>query len=732
MTIYYFDLVNGNDANDGLSFANRKKFPVNMNDMAAGTEYRIMKTPDPVNLGISVTWPSQVMTTSAYAITGASLTSLIKNIWISSDNAMAGVTNMTVTRDIAAPRIAGGAATKIVCAAAFTTGKMAYYYFGGTSRNYSGFNGLTFWIKSSVAIAANTLRFDLCSDNSGDTPVYSFTLDKAIAIANTWLPITIPYGSALGSTAINTFTVRALLDPGTSTIYISGLNACYTDKLNYTNLIGANTTDYPFWYVIGELNSSGTITFSPYAGSVYFGNYYSYTGDLYVKETVDVLKSSLNAAATDIAFIKPLSNIASDSTEDNPVIISGGWNETDMSTQTGDTAINFSYQSGAQGCQIWYAGWDNPSSGLTKPAHVKINSFTTVNGANLFAASYCSTFKVSNCNFIDNNFIAKTPSGVESKVLATFSFDNCTFVCGSRYSTLTTFTNSQIQPSPIIISNSKSSRLHASFAFTDSGSGFNFNNVISYIPYGSNAYSGFFKFDNLTYSSNNIFNNVLNYGGNVGLDLGSSGNHYITNSDLRNTGTNKGFKTYNSKANIYVENSYINSSQDIDISSHSCSIVIKNCNNTVSTQIFKLFGSLTKATDYIYGTNTFSWSVVLNTGNGFTQLTALENMPINMLPVASHKLGAIPVVAGKLVTTTLRVKLGNVSRGKIGLAAGNAEAFNTYPSNVWCDNSTTAWQVITHTCTPTRDGIFEPHVCFSYLTNSTTMNFCDFTCTQAD
>lgn len=64
MTVYYIDLNGGNDANDGLSFANRKKTfdgLISQNDIGsdnndiAGNEYRIMGMPA-VDTGVNATW----------------------------------------------------------------------------------------------------------------------------------------------------------------------------------------------------------------------------------------------------------------------------------------------------------------------------------------------------------------------------------------------------------------------------------------------------------------------------------------------------------------------------------------------------------------------------------------------------------------------------------------------------------------------------------------------------
>lgn len=55
MTIWYLDPENGNDANDGTSFANRKKMLYNPSGFADGDEIRIIKSPDPTSIG-NATW----------------------------------------------------------------------------------------------------------------------------------------------------------------------------------------------------------------------------------------------------------------------------------------------------------------------------------------------------------------------------------------------------------------------------------------------------------------------------------------------------------------------------------------------------------------------------------------------------------------------------------------------------------------------------------------------------
>ena len=73
MATYYLDYENGNDANDGLSFANRWKTMTTgatAARIAPGDTIRIMGSPDPTSLGIGATWTGEKSRTSS-TITGA-------------------------------------------------------------------------------------------------------------------------------------------------------------------------------------------------------------------------------------------------------------------------------------------------------------------------------------------------------------------------------------------------------------------------------------------------------------------------------------------------------------------------------------------------------------------------------------------------------------------------------------------------------------------------------------
>jgi len=123
MTIFYLDPVDGNDGNDGLSFANRWK-TFNSGATAArtapGDTIRIIASPDPTSLGITATWTNN----SQSVILASALT---QNIYM--DEAWTASANVTASLNTA-NRKEGANCVQLAIASAFTTGKAAYYATG--------------------------------------------------------------------------------------------------------------------------------------------------------------------------------------------------------------------------------------------------------------------------------------------------------------------------------------------------------------------------------------------------------------------------------------------------------------------------------------------------------------------------------------------------------------------------------------------------------------------------
>ena len=226
MSFWYLDFNNGRGLQDGTTYADAASALSQFTTgPASGDIIKCAETPM-YNTGLTATFAKQGITVSLSG--GAS--ALFQDIY--TDGAWTGAANVTATAD-AVNKKQGTNAASMVIAGAFTTGQIAYFATG--TRNLSSFNRISFWIKSSLATAANTFRLDLCSDIVGAVPVNSYTL-PALA-ANGWTLLTTPDLGALGS-SIKSINLQALLDPGATTVIIDNVLACTANGLNMSSVIG--------------------------------------------------------------------------------------------------------------------------------------------------------------------------------------------------------------------------------------------------------------------------------------------------------------------------------------------------------------------------------------------------------------------------------------------------------------------------------------------------------------
>lgn len=406
MTIYYVDLENGNDGNDGLSFANRKK---TIPTVAAGDSVRIMASPDATSIGTATWTKKSYNTTTSGIITGATNATPIvitkashgfsdgdtvyiagavgntgvNGIWeitnVSDNNftlinsvgngtwtsggtlyLLTGrrvmLTDSTTTMPItghqattgrtawtpsanASATLSTAISTKtnyytdsINLTASFATGKIAYKTL--STMNLSGYQQLSFLVQMAAGtVNAGDLQIKLCSDTLGATAVNTFNF-PAIAATNIWQRVTIDLGSAMGSN-INSIALYNTVDRGAINLYLDNIIACKAPSdpasLTHASLISMGEEYYGIQSIVGSrvLLSAGTTSGITSLHPQWYGTTGSYT--TYKKESVNL--GSFLASAT-VWF-----NTTTDGTSGSPITYSGGWNRTDMSTQTGKTWI---------------------------------------------------------------------------------------------------------------------------------------------------------------------------------------------------------------------------------------------------------------------------------------------------------------------------------------------------------------------------------------------------------
>lgn len=325
MATFYLDYEGGSDGADGTTFANRWKTFTNgatAARIAPNDTIRVMGSPAPTSLGINATWTNK----SATVTLASALNALITNC----DSAWTASANVTSTADTTIYRTSTGSA-KHVIAAGFTTG-LASYFATGTI-DLSAYQGITLWVYVTVkTLAAGELSIRLCSDAAGVTTVNTLAL-PAISQLSQWVPVYIDNGAALGA-SIASVALYGDTDNGAITVNLDNISttkAAGDDCLTLQSLIGKNTTEEPYWALRGISGTTLTLDITPsMVVSTTNRGYYGTTETVttYKRETI---KTGLAAASTNIQ------SIMDSGTAGNLITFSGGWNRTDMSTQTLET-----------------------------------------------------------------------------------------------------------------------------------------------------------------------------------------------------------------------------------------------------------------------------------------------------------------------------------------------------------------------------------------------------------
>lgn len=289
-----------------------------------GDTIRMMKSADPTTPG-SATW-----TDNSGAVTWAAQKNLViddgDTNWTAAANVTCVVNTTTVRKTTSAQAFTP--------ATAFTTGKLGYRTLPSTL-DLSGYEQVSFWIRHGApgTTTAGALELRLCSDTTGDTAVE--TIPVPAGTAGAWRCVVWNKGAALNS-AVASVALYATVDPATTVIYIDNIVACKaassSDCVTLAHVIGKNSVDEPEWYSILELNNTGIVIggaqlvqpgSSSYAPRPYRG----------VTETV----ATYLLLGTFIDMSQSNRTIKEGGTPGSPITYSGGWDTTDMTTQTGVT-----------------------------------------------------------------------------------------------------------------------------------------------------------------------------------------------------------------------------------------------------------------------------------------------------------------------------------------------------------------------------------------------------------
>lgn len=253
--------------------------------------------------------------------------------------------NVTATVSTAAYKAHYGSA-EIAIGASFTTGKAAYFATG--TLDLSGYQqlSLTLMQTAGTVLADSDITIKLCSDTIGDTAVNTINLKSPKAL-NVWSTFTIDTAGALGA-SIQSVALYVNTDSGAQTVRIGQLVAVKAassdDSLSLTSLIGKSSESAAHgWWPIMSIRDKIVLLDSYYpATSIQtFSSNTSPKGYVGTSESAAAtLKREPIVQAVAASGAQPEFVTQEAGTQAAPHTISGGWNRTDMSTQTGQTWLD--------------------------------------------------------------------------------------------------------------------------------------------------------------------------------------------------------------------------------------------------------------------------------------------------------------------------------------------------------------------------------------------------------
>jgi hypothetical protein len=319
MTTRYLDFTGGNDSNDGSSFANRKLTLASaVSGLTGNDTVRIMASAAATSLGQSATWTNASQTVTLTTAVTANITDC-DTIWTDGSGG-----NVTPSANTAAFR-EGAKSAKLIIAGAFTTGLAAFFATG--TLNLSSYQQVSLWVRSTGTHASGVLQIKLCSDAAGVTAVN--TVNIPALTANLWTPVTIDTAGALGA-SIASVALYCASDPGAVTVDLDNILACKAsssaDSLTLTSLLSLNTDANEPWFTIKSINGTSIVLGCADAGTalptshttLYEGS--TATATTYKREPILLTAvQSCSANGTGI---------------DTPINLEGGYDTTNMSTQS--------------------------------------------------------------------------------------------------------------------------------------------------------------------------------------------------------------------------------------------------------------------------------------------------------------------------------------------------------------------------------------------------------------
>ena len=576
--------------------------------------------------------------------------------------------NVTTTQNTAGWK-EGNAATNIIIAAGFTTGKTAYYTLPATL-DLSAYQQVTLWLYQATGTigSAGQTYVALCTDTIGDTVVHQCNI-PALGALGVWQPVTVNLGTNLNA-AIRSVAFYVTTDLGAQTFTLDNIVACKAassaDSVTLTSLVSkSDGTGDEGWYAIQSLNYDVIMLANANGETSQSANIRGYNGATgtvtsYKRETIKT--TIANSTNADISIL------TDSGTSGNLITYSGGWNRTDMSTQTGQT---------------WLDGQNGLGRGLNT---LSARQFVSIDRLNFcrynvgFLPTPGSFFSV-NINYI--YCTANTSDGLFSGV----GDANVTF--GSVWANNNASgvglsgVGSSITEIKLAANNSTNGLSFLSGRYQTVGSVIGGNNGVS----GSNADIIFTTCNNCTVGTATLTNGINS----TGISASQSFNNSVNGGST--TGHSQGVFSF-TISELYLNNFTINEATEVNSSGVTGLVYVNRLDDTDNNSwVFQTgIGTVNQQTAIVDSPATTSWRMRP------TSTTASANSPLLL------KLGTVVCAASSAVTVTARMQRSNTGLTmRLICPGGQITGVSTSVSSDMTAAANT-WETVTITFTPTKAG----------------------------
>lgn len=611
-----------------------------------------------------------------------------KPSWTASANANAStITGGSVHKE-------GYGGEQIGLTTAFTTGKAAYYTLPSTL-DLSAYQQVSFWVQLASSAggvgAAGQAYVALCTDTTGDTVVHQCPV-PALGAVGVWVPVTVNLGTNLNS-AIRSVAFYVVTDVGVQLFYLDNIIACKAasaaDSVTLQSLVSkSDGTGDEAWYPIQSINYdvimlANTNNLLPSSTSLRGYSGTSETVTTYKRETI---KTTPAAGST-----TQVSVINDGGISGSPITFSGGWNRTDMSTQTGRT---------------WLDGLSGNGYGLYNPQ-------ASINIDRIDLCRYSSgiyNVSTSVLNNINSIYTTACTTGISIPSSSNVYFGT---IWANNNSTGIRFSNCY-GLSVTDVKNASNNQAYG-IDFANCGN----VNIVSALASNCGTATGQtgLRFDASVFCSVGYL---------VSTDAESSSGIFV-NGGYSNF-VNGGYTSRNaiganvqSGGQLFLNNFTIGESTEVNIGSVATSFVYSNRHDDTDNNSWVWFGGLgtiNQQTSVVDSPATTSW--LMRPTN--TRTSAIN--PVRL------KLGTVVCAANSLVTVTARMRRSNTGLTMRLCCPGGQ--ISGVSSDVTSDMTAAAntWETVTITFTPTKAGAVD---IYAYAFGGSTYSgyVCNLTASQA-